>query len=501
VHLNLKPLPLQSCYNSPMLSKSQYTRFLLCPKLLWLSRHDRSRLAPPSPHQQQLSAMGGRVGRTARDLFPGGVEIPYDPQDFPGMVRRTDELIRSGTETIYEASFLYKDVFAAADILHYEQGQWHIYEVKASTGVKDYYLDDGAIQYFILNNSGLKAGSVNIVHINNRYVRGETLDLHSLFTVRDITEQVITRQESIQERIDRMKGILEGEEPKAPIGPHCLSPFTCGARDYCWGELAGIPEQSVFTLARTNQEERFKLYHQGFVRLEDIPLAGRSPQQQRQIRGETFMDREEIDRFLRSLTYPLSHLDFESYQQPVPSFPGTKPFSQIPFQYSLHIETGTGLEHREFLAPQREDPRRLLAEQLIRDIPGEGTILAYNRGFERSIIGSLSGLYPDLAKDLRALAARIEDLMTPFQKGWYYTPAMGGSYSIKKVLPALVPEMEDAYRALPVVHNGGEASALWLSLETEEDEVRIEAVRRGLLAYCRLDTLAMVKILEKLRSS
>ncbi len=485
--------------SSLFLSKSQYTRFLLCSKLFWLSRHDRSRLAPPSFQRKQLFAQGAEVGRAARDLFPGGREIPYTPEDYPAMVRLTRELLDEGVRTIYEASFLFNNVFVAVDILHYGEGGWQLYEVKSGTGVRDYYLDDGAIQYYVLAGSGITPESVRIVHINNRYVREGELDLHRLFSFRDITEEVRARQEGMDDRIDRMEQVMKGEEPRVPIGPHCLSPYECGAHGYCWKTLAGIPENSVFTLGRSHLEERFDLYRRGILRVSEIPPEGRNSLQQLQIRGEEHRDGEMIGKFLSPLASPITHLDFESFQQPLPEYPGTKPYSQIPFQYSLHIEGENGLEHREFLGPVGEDPRRALAESLIGDIPGKGTILAYNRSFERRIIGSLAGLYPDLAPALRSLAARIEDLMTPFQKGWYYHPAMGGSYSIKRVLPALVPEMENAYGALPGVHNGAEASAVWNSLAGEEDREKGEEIRRGLLAYCELDTLAMVRILEKLR--
>ena len=482
-----------------MLSKSQYTRYLQCPKLFWLYRKDRNKLTPPSFHQQQIFAMGTKVGLIAQELFPGGTGIPFSPDGIEGMAIRTENLIAGGGTTIYEASFIYDDIFAAVDILRFSEGKWHLYEVKSSTGVKDYYLDDAAIQYYILENSGLEMGTVNIVHIDKGYVRSEELDIEALFAVKDITEEVLTRQAGIGERIGDMNGVLCGGEPDIPIGPHCISPFECSAYDYCWKELARIPEESVFTLNRAPLEEKFELYHRGIVNVSDVPPEGRPLMQQLQIGGNVSIDRDAIVSFVSSLARPVSHLDFESFQQPVPEYPGTKPFSQIPFQYSLHTEKENGLEHREFLGKTGEDPRRALAERLIMDVPPKGTVLAYNMGFEKSIIGSLAATFPDLAVALKAIAGRIDDLMIPFKQGWYYAPAMNGSYSIKKVLPALVPEMEKAYEELPVVHNGGEASAIWESLGDMRDEGKVENIRKGLLEYCRLDTLAMVKVLEKLR--
>jgi hypothetical protein len=483
-----------------MLSKSQYTRYIQCPKLFWLSRKDKEKLSPPSGFQQQIFDVGSKVGDTAQDLFPGGIEIPFDIKDFPGMVSRTQELIEEGQETIYEASFLYDDIFIAVDILHYSDGKWHIYEVKSSVEVKDIYLEDASIQAYVLRNSGLDIGTINIVHIDNSYVRGNELDLQGLFAVVDVTEDVEDLQSSIPARITRMKDILEGDEPEREIGVYCLKPYECAARDYCWKTLAGVPEQSVFTLARARDDKKFELFRSGIINIADVPLDGRTDHQQLQILGQEYIDKAAIRGFISSLESPITHLDFESFQQAVSEYVGVKPFSQIPFQYSIHIETKDGLEHKEFLGPVGEDPRRLLAEQLIQDIPSKGTILAFNMGFEKGVIKGLAKVYTDLSVSLLSIVERIDDLMIPFQKGWYYHPGLNGRYSIKKVLPALVPEMEKAYKELPVVHNGGEASSMWGALSLEEDEEKVLEVRNGLLEYCKLDTLAMVEILKVLRS-
>jgi len=483
-----------------MLSKSQYTRFIQCPKLFWLSRRDKDKLTPPSGFQQQIFDVGSKVGDTAQDLFPGGVEIPFDIKDFPGMVSRTRELISEGQRTIYEASFLYDDIFIAVDILHFVDGKWHIYEVKSSVEVKDIYLDDASVQAYVLHNSGLELGTINIVHIDNSYVRGEELDLQRLFSIVDKTNEIEELQFSSPERITRMKETLEGEEPDRELGVYCLKPYECAAKDYCWKTLAGIPERSVFTLARARDNQKFDLYRSGIIIVADVPLDGRTDHQQLQILGQEYIDKAAIRAFVTSLEYPITHLDFESFQQAIPEYEGVKPFSQIPFQYSIHIESDNGLDHKEFLGPVGEDPRRLLAEQLIQDIPSKGTILAFNMGFEKGVIKGLAKTYTDLSVSLLSIVDRIDDLMVPFQKGWYYHPDLNGSYSIKKVLPALVPEMEKAYKELPVVHNGGEASSVWRVLPSEEDEEKVLEVRNGLLEYCKLDTLAMVEILKVLRS-
>ena len=489
-----------------MLSKSQYLKYLQCPKFFWLYKNDRSRLSFPSEWQQQIFDSGTRVGEVARGLFPGGEKIPFDIGDFSGMASRTQELIASGSRTIYEASFLFDDLFVAVDILHKHGSFWNLYEVKSSTGLKNTYIDDAAVQAYVLENSGIRLTSVNIVYINNRYVRGEEPDLKTLFTIIDVTEKAKLRAIDIPRRIGEMKNLLTGPEPERPIGRHCLSPYECDAKNYCWNILAGIPEKSVFTLTGARQERKFKLYESGIVHLADVPPEDCSPAQKLQVLGNLHIEPEPIGEFLSELEYPITHLDFESYQEAIPEFPGLRPFEQIPFQYSLHIEEyGSRNDapsvpfHREFIAPIGSDPRRELAEHLLADIPPAGSILAYSMKFEKGVIGKLAEAFPDLRRRLLALNGRIRDLMLPFRNRWYYHPAQNGSYSIKKVLPALVPEMAEAYAELPGVNNGGEASSAWAALSMVNNSEERENIRHGLLEYCKLDTLAMVKILEVLR--
>jgi len=482
-----------------MLSKSQYTKFLQCPKLFWLYRKDKNKLSMPSFHQQQIFKTGSEVGDLAQQLFPGGTEIPFNIKDVPGMVLKTNELIKNGDISIYEASFTFNEIFVAVDILTYSDGKWHIYEVKSSTGVKETYLDDAAIQNYVLKQSGIEIGSVNIIHINNKYIRNKKLDITQLFSIVDITDEANQRVENIPSEISRMKTLLNNEEPKVNIGPHCFQPYECSGYEYCWKTLAEIPDLSVFTLVKARQDKKFDLYQSGIINVSDVSLEDRTPMQQLQILGQKYIEHEKINDFTKALAYPVTHLDFETFQQAIPEYSGLRPFQQIPFQFSIHIESEGGIEHREFLAPIGVDPRRLLAEQLIHDTPRKGSILAYNRSFEVGVIKRLAETFEDLSINLISIANRIEDLMTPFQKGWYYHPQMNGSYSIKKVLPALVPEMEEAYKELPIVHNGGEASSMWGNLIFIEDEIKVKTIRNGLLEYCKLDTLAMVEILKVLR--
>ena len=211
-------------------------------------------------------------------------------------------------------------------------------------------------------------------------------------------------------------------------------------------------------------------------------------------------DIDEIKKFLATLYYPIYHLDFETFQQAVPEYIGCHPYEQIPFQYSLHIEYEDGrLEHLEFLAKEGEDPRRSLAEQLVKDIPRGVCSTAYNMSFEKSVLRHLAEGFPDLSRHLMDIHDNMCDLMVPFQKQYYYSKAMQGSYSIKYVLPALWPgDPELDYHNLEGVHNGAEASASYADMVNHTPE-EIAEMRENLLKYCGLDTYAMVKVLNRLK--
>jgi len=265
-----------------------------------------------------------------------------------------------------------------------------------------------------------------------------------------------------------------------------------------------IPEYSIFNIFNLGSKKQKEFFEQGIVDIADVPDDFAMSEIQAKAvanykSGETHIDKEAIKEFFESLSYPLYHLDFETYQQAVPLYKGISPYQQIPFQYSLHVENQDGtLEHKEFLAKAGSDPRRVLAESLVRDIPLHVNSLAYNMSFEKGVIRKLAQQFEDLSAHLMNIHDNIKDLMFVFQKKYYVIPSMQGSYSIKYVLPALVPQMQEAYKKLEGIQNGGEAMNAFASLHVKSLKEQ-EEIRKQLLAYCKLDTLAMVKVLGKLK--
>ena len=486
------------------LSKTKYCKGVQCPKMLWLEKYKPEEAEDILP--ESILATGTMVGDLARGYFGDYALVAFD-YDKTIMAAKTKQFMEAGTENIAEAAFLIDGLYCAVDILHKSGEGYDIVEVKSTTKVKDIHIDDMAFQHYVLKRCGVDVKRVFLMHINNTYVRQGELDLQQLFTLEEFTDVVKEKYGEVEENIKSIRAYVDTEtEPERDIDLYCGDPYDCAFYKYC---SKHVPEPSVFSVRRLNAKKKYEYYHQGIITFEDIvkQQPKLSAKQWRQV-DSAYYDKEDeadlvaIKSFLDTLTYPLYHLDFETFQQAIPAYDGVSPYMQIPFQYSLHIEQADGtLEHREFLAKEGTDPRRAIAESLCKDFPTDVCVLAYNMRFERGVLQKLAECFPDLSDHLLAIRENIHDLMVPFQQQQYYSKAMEGSYSIKYVLPALCPgDPELDYHALEGVHNGSEAMEIFADLPNHTPE-EIKAMRNNLLKYCCLDTLAMVKVLEKLREA
>jgi hypothetical protein len=342
------------------------------------------------------------------------------------------------------------------------------------------------------------------MYINNQYVRNGKLDLKQLFNIEDVTDIAFSKQKEIKQKIEELNEYMKAtDEPEERISINCFKPYECPYLEYC---TKGLPEKNVFTIkGGMRSDKKIELYNKGIITYEDILTTNINKKYKQQaeidLSNEIVIKKDEIREFMKTLSYPIYFLDFETYQEAIPEYDGTWPYEQIPFQYSLHYieKEGGELKHKEFLAEAGTDPRRTLAERLVQDIPMNVCVTAYNMGFEKGRIKEMAKIFADLREHLMNIYDNIKDLMIPFHDRWYYTKDMEGSYSIKYVLPALFPnDPELDYHNLPVVHNGVEASNAFTDLINYSKEEQ-EEIRNGLLLYCGLDTLAMVKVWEKLK--
>ena len=487
-----------------ILSKSTFLRGCQCEKALWMYKNEYHLRDETSEAQQAIFNRGTDVGTLARDLFPRGVDAsPIDSFHYQESVMKTSELIQDGNKIIYEAAFQFEQVLAALDILVNKSNKWYAYEVKSSTEVKDVHIKDAALQYYVITKSGIQLEDVFIVHINNQYVRKGAIDLPELVIKQSVKKEVLQLQGYIHEKISELKQVVASKvKPVKDIGVQCSEPYDCDFMTHCWGH---IPDISIFDLVRMNTNKKFELYSEGIVEFSQLHeghklTEGQQMQVESYLNKKDYIDISSIRSFLSTIKYPLHFMDFETFQSAVPMFDNSKPYQQVPFQFSVHYKNTRDSEliHKEFLANANVDPREEFIISLLKATEQPGTILAYNQSFEISRLKELSTSFPKYCVEIEERISRIMDLMVPFAKRWYYAPAMNGSYSIKAVLPALVPKLN--YNDLEI-SDGGTASAAYLNLYHNGDAKQVESVRKNLKEYCKLDTLAMVELFRKLENS
>lgn len=493
------------------LSKSKYTTFCCCPKKLWLSTY-HPEYGVISEASKRSFERGNQVGDLAMGLLGPFEEVTTfeagdkGKLDYAAMIKKTMECMNRGIENICEASFSFEGNYCAVDILHKVENGYAIYEVKSSTDSDDgkdeilCYAEDIAYQKYVLENCGLNIVGVYLVRINHDYVLGEELDVFQLFSIKDMSELVAAESVKIAQNIKNARNTLSRDvEPDIGIGRYCEKPYECNFHGRCFNFL---PTLSIFDFY--NSKKKWKYIEDGKFALADIRNEKMSAAQKIVVEGlldnKPHIDKAGIQTFLTKMHYPLYFFDFESMMSAIPQFKGTKPYQQVCFQYSLHIvrSPGTEPEHREFLAKSGEDPLRKIAENICKDIPKGACMVVYNAGFEKGRIKELAQMFPDLADHLLGTIEDVVDLLDLFRAGHYYLPTMGSSFSVKSVLPALFPDDPELdYHNLEGVHRGDEAADIFPKIKDMPPEEAARA-RQNLLDYCKLDTYAMVKIVNKL---
>lgn len=473
------------------LSKSKIMSGLQCSRRLWLEVK-RPEWMHFSDRAEQSFAFGHEVGEIARQLQPGGVLIGFEGELSSALAETGHLLGRPGDMTLFEATFQHGRVLVRADVLNRRGEGFHLVEVKASAALKPHYLNDVAIQAWVIEGAGLPLKSIHIWHVDNTFVYPGGGDYRGLFVRHDLTEEVLDLMKQVPAWAAGCQKALSGEEPDIAVGKQCHDPHDCPFLDYCAPVEADYP----VSILPHGGALAGRLRMEGYKDLRDVPQERLNSERHLRVwrasrRGLAELD-EGAAKELAALAYPRYYLDFETVQFAVPVWPGTRPYEQLPFQWSCHSEDQDGkLSHREFLDTEGQAPMRRFAETLIEALGQSGPILVYSN-YERTVLYKLRKRFPDLEDQLVALITRLFDLH-PVAKDYYYHPAMMGSWSLKGVLPTIAPELD--YASLGVVRDGGGAQGAYRDIiSPRTDELRRLALIADLRAYCYRDTLALVAI-------
>lgn len=483
------------------ITKSKFVAGCQCLKRLFLLTHSPELGAKKSEADFSLMDQGRQVGKLAQRLFPGGVEVRTG--DAEEAIRITRELIANPTvPAIFEAAFEDSGVFVRVDILHRRRdGRWRLIEVKSSASVKVEHPEDVAIQYQVLSNCRLDVASCHLAHINRNYVyQSGNIDPWRFFRIRNLTREVARLQTKLVFQVrSEFRVLTMPAAPDLPTGKHCVQPVVCEFYDHC------NPPRSndhIGCLPYIHASAMEQLEKMGVESIRDIPDDFELTEIQRRAAtsvqtGQPWFSPELRDE-LGCLKYPLFFMDFETVNPCIPRFSGMRPYDHISFQFSVHVQRtpDAAIEHFEFLATDKVDPRREFIASLC-DVLGEhGSILVYNQQFESARLSDLAAWLPEFDERINNIQARLFDLL-PIVRNRVYHPAFAGSYSLKSVLPALLPEM--TYENMEVA-DGQDAGLAWEMLVRSSDPAGRERLRTALLAYCSQDTIALVRILQNLRT-
>jgi hypothetical protein len=481
----------------PFISKSKFLSGLQCPKLLWYYYNAKDKIPPPDEATQTIFDTGHEVGNLAKLRYPDGIEVPMD-RGIRETVADTKSMLPRRVP-IFEASFLADDCYCRVDVLvPAPDGRWDIVEVKSTTGVKSVHVFDLAFQTHCLERSGLTINRKYLMHLNNKYVRDGGIDVDRLFTMADATAEVDSVVPDVPDRVVQMLDVIVGPEPDVMIGRHCTTPYDCPLKPFCWRFL---PDHNVTDLYRARKDTVFDLVTRGKLALTDVSpdeLTKKHLVQRDAVKkGRPHVAAGGIRGWLDRLEFPLYCLDFETVGPAVPLYDGTRPYQQVPFQFSLHVLDSFEASpvHCEFLAEDAGDPRPGLVGRL-HAIGPKGSVLAFNMTFEKRVLGDLAKDIPDERQFLGELVDRMDDLLIPFRRFHYYHPDQRGSCSLKAVLPALTGK---SYGNL-AIHDGMQAAREFQRTvigDSPQDEK--ETVLANLREYCRQDTEAMVDIVNALR--
>jgi len=475
------------------LSKSRLIAWRQCPKRLWLEVNQPA-LREITPEMERRFQVGHQVGAIARDLEQNGLLVGHDTDLKAALAATQDALAQHPGRPLFEPAFQHDGLLVRIDLLVPRGRTWQLVEVKSTASVKEYHHADAAIQTWVAAQAGIDVDEVCIGHLNSDFVYPGNGDYRGLITKSPISDFVELLLAEIPDWVRGARDTLSGGMPDIAVGDHCSDPFDCPFIGFCYPDpvefpVTLLPDRAGKKLAR-------QLIEEGYADLREVPAERMTTELLMRVHRATLDDKAELDpeaaQTIDALPWPRYYLDFETVGFTVPIWAGTRPFQALPFQWSCHGEASDGeVTHREFLDTRGEPPMRAFAESLIATLGSEGPILVYSH-YEKRILNELAAAYPDLAPALQAMVARLVDLQ-PITRQHYYHPAMKGSWSIKAVLPTVAPDLD--YASLNEVQDGTAAQAAYAEMiDPTTDPARKQQLEHELREYCKLDTLAMVRL-------
>ena len=483
------------------LSKSRYLSGCQCLLKLWYDCYERELATQPGAVQQAIFDTGTAVGELARERYPGGKLVEFDHFHSAEALAQTSEfLVDPAVPSIYEAAFLYRDVLVRVDVLERTPTGLNLVEVKSGTKFKDGVHDiDVAIQLWVLRGAGLVVENAGLLTLNRGYVYdGVSYNLEQLFLLHNCVDIAESLQSEVEQNVEAFMAMLDAGAPPVVVpGEQCTKPYDCAYYAHCTRGLV-LPEYPVSELPGIRSRNIERLNADGVDEIagvpDDYPLTPLQDRVRHAVLTQTEYISDNLGNALSSIRYPVYHLDFETFTPAIPRFAGTRPYDAIPFQYSLHVEYEDGrVVHREFLHEEDSDPMAVLAASLIEALGDDGTVCVYS-GYEKRIINALADRFPVYSDSLYAILDRLWDLL-PVLREHYYHPDFHGSFSIKKVLPILVPEL--GYDNL-AIQDGQTAGLSYLNSLEESDMLVRQRMLADLRAYCGMDTEAMVMLRKAL---
>jgi len=475
----------------PRLSKSRFLSGRQCDKRLHFEVYSPELASEIDGQRQAMLDMGKQIGDTAQRCFPGGQLVTEGYRQSAAALERTASFMADQTiSAIFEAAVQHEGTLIRVDVLERSgEKAWRLIEVKASSRVKAVHYYDLAVQAHVLRGAGIAISNICLMHMNRHYVyRGGEVDLRQLFVIEDVTEEVLSRLSGIPAQLDHLRAVLAQETPPviAPDG-HCHTPYECPFWEHCTKDKS---DRWIYYLPGKKEVVR-RMMKQGIEHIDDIPSRVKLSSVQQRMKDNVEWVSPELEQALKSVHYPVHHLDFETFMPAIPLYSMTRPYQPVPTQWSNHIESRDAtLQHETYLCTDQRDPREELAVALLSSLGKEGSICVYS-DYEKYVLTALADTLPSLRADLLQLTDRLWDLLSVIQSH-YYHPGFNGSFSIKSVLPTLVPSLR--YDDLEI-RNGATASAMYYHMVFKEtDWVERQRLESALHEYCALDTFGMVEL-------